>query len=149
MVTDTGVLDWKRDHPILRGLSLQKLYASEAVKLDVPPESEILMDGVKGQLIVLHREGRSMHLLVTFDLMQSNWPLRRQFPDLPAQRATVHGLGERHGRARALRARRHAAHPARQPPARRCDDQVRAAQWPGYVARPAGTGGRRFRAAGA
>jgi hypothetical protein len=80
MIAETGVLDWKRDHPILRGLSLQKLYASEAAKLDVPPESEILMDGVKGPLIVLHREGRSMHLVVAFDLMQSNWPLRVSFP---------------------------------------------------------------------
>ena len=31
-------------------------------------------------MVILRREGRSMHLVVTFDLMQSNWPLRVSFP---------------------------------------------------------------------
>jgi hypothetical protein len=35
---------------------------------------------VKGPLVVLHREGRGVHLVVAFDLMQSNWPLRISFP---------------------------------------------------------------------
>jgi hypothetical protein len=80
MLTEVPVLDWMRDHPILRGLSLSKLYAAEAIKLDAPPEAETLIEGMKGPLAVLYREGRSMHLVVTFDLMQSNWPLRISFP---------------------------------------------------------------------
>ena len=28
----------------------------------------------------MHREGRSTHLVCTFDLLQSNWPLRLSFP---------------------------------------------------------------------
>jgi hypothetical protein len=80
VVQNAGVLDWKRDHPILRHLSLQRLYAIEALRLDVPVESEVLMDGVAAPLIVLHREGRSTHLVVAFDLLQSNWPLRVSFP---------------------------------------------------------------------
>ena len=42
------VLDWKRDHPILRGLSLSKLYVGEAIKLDVPIETETLVEGLQG-----------------------------------------------------------------------------------------------------
>ncbi len=80
MLTELGVLDWQRDHPILRGLSLGKLYAAEALKLDVPLESEVLIEGIKGPMVILHREGRSMHLVVSFDVMQSNWPLRVSFP---------------------------------------------------------------------
>jgi len=80
MLSEVGVLDWNRDHPILRHLSLSRLYAAEAVKLDVPIESEVLIEGTKGPLVVLHREGRSMHLVVAFDVMQSNWPLRVSFP---------------------------------------------------------------------
>ena len=74
------VLDWKRDHPILRGLQLGRLYAAEGLKLDVPREAEVLVDGYKGPMVVLDREGRRTHLVVSFDVMQSNWPLKPSFP---------------------------------------------------------------------
>jgi hypothetical protein len=80
IVKDTMVLDWKRDHPILRGLQLGKMYVGESIKLIVPIETETLVEGFKGPLILLHREGRSTHLVCTFDLLQSNWPLRLSFP---------------------------------------------------------------------
>jgi uncharacterized protein YegL len=80
IVKETMVLDWKRDHPILRGLQLGKMYVGEAIKLIVPVETEVLVEGFKGPLILLHREGRSTHLVCTFDLLQSNWPLRLSFP---------------------------------------------------------------------
>ena len=41
-----------------------------------PGETEVLVEGFKGPLVLLHREGRSTHLVVTFDVGQSNWPLR-------------------------------------------------------------------------
>lgn len=77
---ETMVLDWKRDHPILRGVQLAKLYVGEALKMQLPPETETLVEGFKGPLIVLHREGRNAHLVCAFDLLQSNWPLRLSFP---------------------------------------------------------------------
>ncbi len=75
-----SVLDWKRDHPMLRGLSLGKIYVEDAMKLDLPMGVERLVDGSKGPLIVLSREGRSTHLVIGFDLMQSDWPLKMSFP---------------------------------------------------------------------
>lgn len=80
LLTEVGVLDWMRDHPILRHLSLSKLYTAEAIKLELPLEAEVLIEGLKGPMVILHREGRSLHLLVAFDVMQSNWPLRVSFP---------------------------------------------------------------------
>ena len=74
------VLDWKRDHPLLRGLQLGKLYVSEAIQLKLPIETETLVEGLKGPLVALHREGRSVHLIVAFDLGLSNWPLKLSFP---------------------------------------------------------------------
>jgi hypothetical protein len=75
-----SVLDWKRDHPILRNLSLTKLYAQGAIILQPASESEVLVDGVKGPLIVLHREGRNIHLAVAFDPLESNWPFLVSWP---------------------------------------------------------------------
>ena len=81
MVEDVGVLDWKRDHPILRNLAMQKLYVAEALKLEGAAEnSEVLLDGLKCPLVVLHREGKGVHLVVAFDLLQSNWPMKVSFP---------------------------------------------------------------------
>lgn len=77
---DVWVLDWKRDHPILKDLSLASLYTAQAVKLDVPPEDEVLLDGLKGPLIVLDHTGKSTNLVIAFDCLQSNWPLKPSWP---------------------------------------------------------------------
>jgi hypothetical protein len=79
-VQDIGILDWKRDHPLLRNLQLGRLYVGEALKLDVPRDDEVLIDGLKCPLLVLHHEGRSTELVIAFDVIQSNWPLKISFP---------------------------------------------------------------------
>lgn len=75
-----AVLDWKRDHPILRGISMGKLAINASLKLDVPLESEVLVDGQKGPLIALHREGKGTHMFIAFDVIDSTWPLSQTFP---------------------------------------------------------------------
>jgi len=80
MLDSTGVLDWKRDHPILKNLALNRLRVQEAEKLDVPADAEVLVEGVKGPLIVLDHEGKSTHLVMAFDLLQSDWPTQPSFP---------------------------------------------------------------------
>ncbi|QOV88883.1 vWA domain-containing protein [Humisphaera borealis] len=80
VLDDVGVLDWKRDHPILENLGLGRLYTAKALKLNVPLDREVLLDGLKGPLIVLDRAPKATHLIVAFDVMQSNWPLKPSFP---------------------------------------------------------------------
>ncbi len=80
MLKDVGVLDWKRDHPILHELAMSKLYVAEAAKLVVPDDVQVLLDGLKGPLIVLDREKTGTHLVIAFDVLQSNWPLKVSFP---------------------------------------------------------------------
>jgi len=80
VLEDVGVLDWKREHPILQDLGLGRLYTAKAIKLNVPLDREVLLDGLKGPLIVLDRAARTTHLIVAFDVMQSNWPLKPSFP---------------------------------------------------------------------
>ncbi len=76
----TGVLDWKRDHPMLRDLSLINLYASDPIIVEPAPESEVLITGLRHPLLVLHREGRSTHLVMTFDPLHSTWPIQVTWP---------------------------------------------------------------------
>jgi hypothetical protein len=75
-----AVLDWKRDHPILRGISMAKLALNQSLRLEVPLESEVLVDGLKGPLIALHREGKGTHMFIAFDVVDSTWPLSQTFP---------------------------------------------------------------------
>jgi hypothetical protein len=79
-IQDVSVLDWARDNPILRHLSLNNLYAGSMLRLSVPPEATTLIDGLKGPMVVLDREGHSTSLVCAFDLLQSNWPLKLSFP---------------------------------------------------------------------
>ncbi|MDB5302761.1 MAG: hypothetical protein JWM97_310 [Phycisphaerales bacterium] len=80
MLEDVGVLDWKRDHPILKDLAMSKLYVAEAARLEVPQEDVVLLDGLKGPLVVFDRTGKYTNLVVAFDVLQSNWPLKVSFP---------------------------------------------------------------------
>jgi uncharacterized protein YegL len=79
-VSDCSVLDWDRTNPILGHLSLGTLYAGSMLKLAVPGDAKTLVDGLKGPMVVLDRQGRSTNLVVAFDLLQSNWPLKLSFP---------------------------------------------------------------------
>jgi hypothetical protein len=78
VIEDVGVLDWQRDHPILRGASFNRLYVAEALKLDVPLGDEVLIDGMKGPLVVMHREPNSVYVVIAFDPLQSTWPIPPQ-----------------------------------------------------------------------
>ena len=81
LVHEVGVLDWKRDHPLLKNLAMQKVWVQTAIKLAGAAEnSEVLVDGLKCPLVVLHREGKGVHLIVAFDLLESDWPLKVSFP---------------------------------------------------------------------
>jgi hypothetical protein len=90
---DNYVLDWDRNHPILRHLNLGKLYAAHAFKLLPTLDSQVLVDGTNGPLVVLHRENRAYHLIVPFDIIDSNWPLRPIFPVFLYQTLQFMALG--------------------------------------------------------
>ena len=80
VIEDVRVLDWKRDHPILKDVAMGALYVDKMLRLQVPLDQEVLVDGLKGPLVVLEREGKRTHLIVSFDTLQSNWPLKQSFP---------------------------------------------------------------------
>ena len=75
-----GVLDWRREHPILRGLSLRRIVIAETLRIDLPLEAQVLVDGTRGPLMILYREPQRTHLVTSFDVLQSDWPFRSSFP---------------------------------------------------------------------
>ena len=80
---DVTVAKWNRDHPVLRGLLLDKVFVETSAKVvAAAPESEVLVAGndPAAPLVVLHREGGRTLLVLPFDLLKSNWPLKVSFP---------------------------------------------------------------------
>ena len=114
-VNDVSVLDWQRDQPILRHLQVGDLFAATMLKLIVPPDAQVLVDGIKGPMIVLDRErprhepGRRLRLApeqlaaaprqlpaVQSITRCSSWPWGRTWPSAPASsRATRRGCRTR------------------------------------------------------
>src|SRR5205085_4861753 len=50
------------------------------IKLSVPPDAEVLMEGPSGPLMVLYRDKMSTHFVMAFDIIDSTWPLKPSFP---------------------------------------------------------------------
>jgi von Willebrand factor type A domain/Aerotolerance regulator N-terminal len=92
-MSDNWVLDWDRDHPILRHLNLGKLYAAHAIKVLPTLNSQVLVEGTNGPLVILHRENRAFHLIVPFDIIDSSWPLQPTFPVFLYQTLQFMSLG--------------------------------------------------------
>jgi hypothetical protein len=90
---DNFVLDWNRDHPILRHINLGKLYVAHATEVLPTLDSQVLVDGTNCPLVVLHRENQAIHLVIPFDVIDSNWPLSSTFPVFLYQTLQFMALG--------------------------------------------------------
>ncbi|HEY2586173.1 MAG TPA: M56 family metallopeptidase [Tepidisphaeraceae bacterium] len=80
LLADQELLDWQRDNPMLKDLALNQLYVAQSLKLNVPLDALTLINGRKGPLAVLARDGKRTNLVIGFDVLQSNWPFEPSFP---------------------------------------------------------------------
>ena len=67
------------EHPILKDVNLQQLRIAGQLRLSVPNNAEVLVDGTQGPLVVLDRDGLSTHLIVAFSPRESTWPLHDSY----------------------------------------------------------------------
>ncbi len=92
---DAGQLffDWRRDHPVLRYVVLDDVVLAGPGRLVLPPQAEILATGQSGPLIaeMVHESRR--HVVTSFNILNSNWPLYVSFPVFMSNSLQVLGLG--------------------------------------------------------
>lgn len=74
------VLDWRRDHPLLRHVNLGDLVMEGAARLTVPDNGEVLAVGLQGPLMGRVVVNGKSHVMTSFSLLKSNWPLQVGFP---------------------------------------------------------------------
>ncbi len=83
----TYVLSWKRSDPLLRYVALDSIYIAQPMRISLPATgsqpgliSEELARGSGGTLIARIGLGGVEHVVVAFDLVQSNWAVHVGFP---------------------------------------------------------------------
>ncbi len=74
------VLDWKRHHPLMAHVTLDDLVISQANYIAVPDTAEVLATGQWGPIMARITTGHVRHVIVSFDVQRSNWPLQIGFP---------------------------------------------------------------------
>lgn len=77
----TQFIDWKRDHPVLRGLTLDPVRIGSARTIEVPETSaaRVLAETQAGPGIVEFSTAESRAIAVLFDVAESNWPFDVSF----------------------------------------------------------------------
>jgi hypothetical protein len=69
------VLSWDRQHPVMRHVSLDTLVFAGSGGYDLPAGSVPLAFGPEGPVIALLSTPEARHVLVAFQLLESNWPM--------------------------------------------------------------------------
>jgi hypothetical protein len=73
------LLDWSRDHALLRHVALQDVLVQRAGTLALPDDARVLATGERGPVLaVVEREGVP-HVVASFSLLNTNWPMQVGF----------------------------------------------------------------------
>lgn len=78
------ITDWDREHPINRHLSFQNISMTAAKQVEIPDTFQVLISAFEDPLLMLNEEDESKVLVVAFDPLASDLPLRVAFPMMVA-----------------------------------------------------------------
>ncbi len=87
------VLTWERDHPLLRYVALDDVILSEPGRLVVSPQATVLATGQSGPIMAELVQDGVRHVVASFDVLQSNWPIKISFPVFLGNTVQTLGLG--------------------------------------------------------
>jgi uncharacterized membrane protein len=74
------ILDWVRNHPVMRFVDLSKVAVEEALRVRPLAAGKTLLESVGGPLVFLLEEPQRKAVFVGFDLFKTDLPLRVAFP---------------------------------------------------------------------
>jgi hypothetical protein len=74
------ILIGHQTHPLLRNVNYDSLYISKWKRPRLPPSAIKLMEGEDATVMALVADPGHRYLITTFDLLDSNWPLKEAFP---------------------------------------------------------------------
>lgn len=76
------ILDWQKEHPLFRSADFHDVHISQAQAVKPETRGRVLAKGTGGAplLLLTQEAGRSFRAILTFSLVDSDWPLRPSFP---------------------------------------------------------------------
>jgi hypothetical protein len=87
------VLNWDRQHPLLRYVEMDSLRMAGAGRLVLPADAQALATGQAGAVMAVVADEQRQHVVLTFDVLQTNWPLQVSFPIFFSNAVPWLGLG--------------------------------------------------------
>ncbi len=87
------ILYWERTHPLLRYVSLEDVILSDPGRLEVSPQATTLVTGQSGPIMAEVVRDGVRHVVASFDLLQTNWPIKISFPVFLGNTVQTLGLG--------------------------------------------------------
>jgi hypothetical protein len=74
------LVDWERRHPVTRMVNLANLYIKSSPRVELSAFGITIAESTDSPLIFSYERGRTRAVVVAFDILQSDWPLRLSFP---------------------------------------------------------------------
>lgn len=74
------ILTWDRAHPLLRYVSLEDVILTEPGRLVVSPQVSVLATGQSGPIMAEIVKDGVRHVVASFDVLKTNWPIKISFP---------------------------------------------------------------------
>ncbi len=87
------VLDWDRGHPLMRHVALDDVLVEGAGRLALPNRATVLATGQGGPILAEVPAEGTRHVVASFDVLRSNWPLYVSFPVFVNNAVQTLGLG--------------------------------------------------------
>jgi len=72
-------VDWRSQHPVLYYVNLTNLFAARSRLLELPRDAEVLAEFNESPALAILRRQGSTYVLVSFDVLESNWPFEPGF----------------------------------------------------------------------
>lgn len=87
------ILDWQRDHALMRYVVLDDVVLSRPSRMMLPTGGVVLATGQHGPLMAEVTVEGARHVVTSFNVLSSNWPLYVSFPVFISNSLQVLGLG--------------------------------------------------------
>ena len=87
------ILDWDRNHPLMRHVVLDDVILGDAGRFALPADAAVLAVGQHGPIMAELRAQGRQHIVTSFDILQTNWPLYVSFPVFIRNAIPPLGLG--------------------------------------------------------
>ncbi len=87
------ILTWERDHPLLRYVVLDDVILSQPGRLVVSSQATVMATGQSGPIMAEVVQDGVRHVVASFDILKSNWPIKVSFPVFLGNTVQTLGLG--------------------------------------------------------